>query len=125
MIKKNIFPIVIALVILILSITDSGNFNKIRISHFRNADKIAHLLMYSALTFSLVLANRNRLSKPLNYIVLALVPLFYGFLIEMAQKFFTTSRSGDFLDLCFNIIGITLAVITWLIIKKIYFTHLK
>lgn len=125
MIKKNIIPIIVALVILFLSLTDSGNFNKINIPHFRHADKIAHLLMYAGFMFSLILVNRSRLSGSGNYLVLSLIPFSYGLLIELVQKFFSSSRSGEFLDLCFNVIGITLAITAWLIIKYLFPAHFR
>ena len=118
MIRKNIISITIAIIILVLSLSDSNKFESISFSLFPHADKIVHLLMYGSLMFSLLVSNRKWLSSRVaNYVILAMFTFSYGIIIELLQKYFTNDRSAELFDAFFNLAGIILAVLAWLVIK--------
>ena len=125
MLKKNILPLLIAIAILILSLTDSDSFNKINLTHFPHADKIVHLIMYFTLMLSLIYGNRTLLVRFNSFIVLSMIPLIYGVIIEILQKYLTSNRSGELLDAVFDLIGILLAIPVWLLLKKLFASALK
>ena len=123
--KKNIFPVIIALIILFLSLTDSGNFSKLNLPLFAHADKVVHLLMYSALMLSIIYANQVFLLRLRNFFLLSMIPFLFGIIIELLQNLLTGSRSGEFLDAVFNLIGILIAIPAWFLLKKIFGSLLK
>jgi VanZ family protein len=119
MIKKNIFSLLIALVIMILSFTSSGTFSKLHLPPIPNLDKLVHIIMYFSLMLALIIENRSLLSTLKSYLPLALIPLLFGGAIEILQSMFTRTRTGDILDFCADAIGIILAILVWALIKKI------
>lgn len=119
MVRKNLYSLIIALVILILSFTSSGTFNRLHIPNIPNLDKVVHLIMYFSLMLALIIENRSVLSDIKSYVFLATIPVMFGGLIEILQSMFTTSRTGDIMDFCFNVTGIMLSVVVWLILKRL------
>jgi VanZ family protein len=69
-------------------------------------DKIVHALMYATLTATYVYAlpreRREHLSTLLQIVFFVTL---YGATIEVCQKFLTTSRSMELLDMCANAAG--------------------
>jgi VanZ family protein len=120
MIKKNIFSSIIALVILFLSFTGSGTFDKLNIPDIPYLDKIVHLGMYFAFMLALMFENRAVLTSVKKYIILSTIPVLYGTAIEFLQTLLTRTRSGDFFDACFNVLGVTLAILIWFMFKKLW-----
>lgn len=118
MVRKNIISSLIAITILILSLTGQSTFGRFNIPIIPYLDKIIHASMYFALMSALIYENRTILKGPKNYFILATIPLIFGAAVEMMQKLFTSDRSGDVFDLVFNIAGIFLAVVLWLLVKK-------
>ncbi|HVN58458.1 MAG TPA: VanZ family protein [Bacteroidales bacterium] len=118
MIKKNIFSLIIALIIIILSFLSGNTFSHLRLPRIPNLDKLVHATMYFALTLALVYENRNVLFSVKSCFYLALIPLVFGGTIEIMQSMFTTSRTGEFLDFFANAAGITCAVLLWLVIRS-------
>jgi VanZ family protein len=118
MVKKNIFSLLIALVILFLSFTRQETFNKLNIPPIPHLDKMVHSVMYFVFTLALIFENRTLLTSVKNYLILATIPVFFGTLIEFLQTLLTRTRTGDFFDACFNVIGVILAIIVWVIFKK-------
>lgn len=119
MVRKNIISSIIAIIILILSLTGPSTFSKLSIPPIPYLDKIVHASMYFALMSALIFENRAILKGPKNYFILATIPLIFGAAIEMMQTIFTTDRSGDILDEVFNLTGIILSVGIWLLVKRI------
>lgn len=119
MVRKNLVSSLIAIVILILSLTSPGTYSKLNIPPIPYLDKIVHSIMYFSLMAALIFENRAILKGPLQYFILATIPLIFGAAIEMMQTVFTTNRKGDLLDIVFNITGILLAVGLWLLLKKL------
>lgn len=81
---------------------------KTELANVRFIDKWAHLLMYGSLAFVLWMEDwRVRKASPSMPCALALYigPVAMSGLIELAQAYCTTDRSGDWLDLAANAIG--------------------
>ena len=98
------------IVILILVIWYLSLFTppKTELANVRFIDKWAHLLMYGSLAFVLWMEDwRVRKASPSMPRALALYigPVAMSGLIELAQAYCTTDRSGDWLDLAANAIG--------------------
>lgn len=121
MVKKNIFSIFIALIILYLSLAGSDTFDGAPFLNIPHFDKIAHLGMYFGFKTVIMLENKNKLINILSVFYVALIPFFYGILMELLQLFFTNTRSGSVFDAVFNTIGILFAIILWIMIKP----HIK
>jgi VanZ family protein len=117
MIKKNLFSIVLALIILYLSLTPGDSFNKISIFNFPHFDKFVHLLMYFTLMSVLIFENRRLVKNIQEMIRMAVIPLTYSIIIEILQSLFTSTRAGSLYDVVFNLAGITIALIIWLKVK--------
>ncbi|MFN8242055.1 MAG: VanZ family protein [Bacteroidales bacterium] len=120
MIRKNIYSFSVALVIIILSFTGPSTFDRLKIPDLPYLDKLVHLGMYAALMFVLIIENRKNLLSARSYLYLSLIPLFFGLLIEILQSMFTVTRTGDVLDLAADAAGIVLAVLFWLIIRRLF-----
>jgi VanZ family protein len=119
MIKKNIFSLIIALIILFLSFTGQETFDEFNIPKIPYLDKIVHAGMYFVFMFSLIFENRTWLAGPGKYFLLAMIPFFYGTAIEILQPLLTKNRTGDFFDVCFNTLGVILAILLWVMFKQL------
>ncbi|HEX2922346.1 MAG TPA: VanZ family protein [Bacteroidales bacterium] len=118
MLKKNIFSILIALVIAYLSLANSENFGavKIPIPHF---DKIVHMGMYFVLMSAVIIENRKTLHSGRRMFIAALIPASYGILMEFLQQLFTITRTASFLDAAFDIAGILFSILFFLFLKPV------
>lgn len=121
MIRKNIFSIVVALIILYLSLTSSRTFDRVPLFKIPHLDKIVHFLMYAGLMSVILFENRKTLILHRQIFLTALIPFFYGILMELLQAAFTETRSGSIYDALFNSAGIISAVLLWLYIKPLIF----
>ena len=117
MIKKNLFSIVLALIILYLSLAPGDSFNKISIFNFPHFDKFVHSLMYFTLMSVLIFENRKLVKNMPQIIRIAVIPLSYSIIIEILQSLFTSTRAGSLYDVVFNLAGIITALILWLYVK--------
>lgn len=70
-------------------------------------DKIVHILFNATLLFLWLhyLNNIGRLKSWLVILVLFFLAIIYGIIIELLQKYFTTSRMADLWDVVANSIG--------------------
>jgi len=118
MIRKNIFSIIVALVILLLSLLGSGTLEKVDFMDLTFTDKIAHFGMYFGFTSVIIYENRKKMMFSAIYIVAALIPFFYGILMEFLQEFITTTRSGNIYDVIFNTAGIIASIGIWLLFRS-------
>ena len=104
-IRRHPISVIIILVIWYLSLFTPP---KTELANVRFIDKWAHLLMYGSLAFVLWMEDwRVRKASPSMPRALALYigPVAMSGLIELAQAYCTTDRSGDWLDLAANAIG--------------------
>jgi VanZ family protein len=125
MIKKNIFSIVVALLLLYLSLTNAENFENVQLIKMPNLDKLVHFGMYFVLMSVIIIEHRNNLANPIKLLLLAIIPLSYGILMEVLQLTLTRSRSGDMIDALFDAGGILAAILLWLLIKPAFKETLK
>ena len=104
-IRRHPISVILNLVIWYLSLFTPP---KTELANVRFIDKWAHLLMYGSLAFVLWMEDwRVRKASPSMPRALALYigPVAMSGLIELAQAYCTTDRSGDWLDLAANAIG--------------------
>jgi VanZ family protein len=120
MVKKNILPVFIAVIILLLSLSGAESFGKMNFMGLKHADKAVHSIMYFVLAFVLFYQNRAIINNSKKLLVLAIIPLLFGAIIEFLQSWLTTTRKGDVFDFLFNIIGIVIAIIVWRLFREIY-----
>jgi VanZ family protein len=109
-----IFALTYSALIIYLGLSES---DQILIYNFQIKDKLAHLLCY--LVFYLLWKNTfvNWFNgKALTY--LFVFALTFGILIELGQKYLTLTRSAEFLDVVFNLIGILLVHIYFNLKKR-------
>jgi len=117
MIRKNIFSIIVALIIMYLSLADSDSFDNVFFADIPYFDKIVHFLMYAGLMSVIILENRKEISGNLKLFTIALIPLTYGILMEILQLTVTSGRSANIYDIIFNSAGIITSALLWLLIK--------
>lgn len=120
MVRKNIFSIIIALIILFLSLTGSDTFDKLPRFKIPYLDKIVHFLMYSGFMSVIILENRKRIAGTRELFITAIIPLIYGILMEILQALLTVSRSGSIYDVFANSTGILCAILLWIILKPYF-----
>jgi VanZ family protein len=119
MIKKNIFSILVALLLLYLSLANSEKFENISLFKISYLDKIVHFGMYFTLMSVIIIEHRKSI-KDYRYLFLwALIPLLYGILMEILQLTLTVSRSGNFFDAMFNAAGIFVSILFFILVKSI------
>jgi|GEM_PF-958672 len=99
----------IAVIILVLSLSDAGTVARPVYRIIPHADKMFHLIMYFALTIVMMYQYRHLLLKTVNVLIIVIVAFAYGVTIELMQKYLTTSRSFEYADILFNLAGIALA----------------
>jgi VanZ family protein len=121
MIKKNILSIIVALVIMYLSLANSHTFDKVTFFNFPGADKIVHFCMYFGFMSVIIFENRKTIKSTGQLLLIALIPFFYGILMEILQSTLTTTRCGDINDALANSVGIIVSLLLWLLIKP----HIK
>jgi len=68
--------------------------------------------MYGVFCFVLLLEN-SRNAKPANFIVILTLPIMQGILVELAQAYLTTCRSGDWFDALCNTLGVLVGLIVY------------
>ena len=118
MVKKNILSILVALIILYLSLANSETFKKVPLIDIPNFDKVIHFLMYFGLMSVIIFENRRTIKSNKQLFLVALIPLFYGILMELLQSALTSTRSCSFFDAVFNSIGIVVSILLWLRFKQ-------
>ena len=117
MIKKNIFSILLALLIMYLSLISSEKFERVPFLNIPFLDKIVHFGMYFLLMSAIIFVNRKTLESTRRLFIISLIPLLYGIMIEVLQSMLTVNRSGSFYDVVFNTSGIYVSILIWLSIK--------
>ena len=85
------------------------------------ADKWTHMLMYGTLTAVLWIEHlrAGRSLSPAKVCLLFLAPVAMGGLLELAQAYLTTCRSGEWLDFVANTIGVCIGTAVGLIWKRL------
>ena len=125
MLKTYKYSIIISVIICYLCLKASSSFDKVNVFSFPHMDKIVHFCMYFGFMSVLILETYVIAKKKHSILILALIPLFYGIVIEILQGLLTTTRSASVYDALFNTLGILFSVAFWLIIKSFYYEKLK
>lgn len=85
-------------------------------------DKAAHIIMYAglcALIWTEYIRSHKTANKPRLLVFAIFAPILMSGTIELVQAYFTTTRSGDWLDFLANTIGVLLAgAIGWTFFGK-------
>jgi VanZ family protein len=119
MLRRNIFSVTVAIVILFSSLTGAESFTRLSFASFPGADKIVHFLIYLVFMSVVIFEHRSSAGKPGQLILLSLFPVLFGSLMELLQAFLTSSRSGSWLDFLANLAGIFTAILISFLIKKL------
>jgi VanZ family protein len=119
MIKKNIFTILVALIILYLSLANSDTFENIPLVDLPDFDKVVHLGMYFVLMSVIIYENRKTIKSTPGLFLTGLIPLSYGILMEILQATLTVTRSGSVFDALADAVGVILSILLWLWIKPV------
>ena len=85
------------------------------------ADKWTHMVMYGVLTHAIWFDYRRchqRLETGKLLLGAFLAPIAMGGLLELAQAYLTTCRSGEWLDFVANTIGVCLGTIGGLLMRR-------
>ena len=95
------------------------------LSYVSFIDKWTHFVMYGSLTTVIWFEYLRKKKKEKTFQWKALLiggvlcPIIMGGLIELAQKYLTTCRSGDFFDFVCNSLGVLLGCLIGLILRAI------
>ncbi|MDR2534249.1 MAG: VanZ family protein [Tannerellaceae bacterium] len=126
--KQYPFSIAVLVAIVILSFQ---NIKADGLLLFEGVDKVVHFCMYAGVSATLwieFLYNHRRSAKlPVRHAIIGAViaPVIFGALIEIGQTYASTIRTGDWLDLACNCLGVTagslfvwFALRPWIIKKR-------
>jgi VanZ family protein len=119
MLRKNLFSILLASIIMYLSLANSHTFDKVSFSNIPNFDKFVHFLMYFSLMSVIIFENRRTLNSLELLFLVSLIPFLYGILMEILQLTLTLSRTGSILDVIANSAGILVSLLLWIWIKPL------
>ncbi len=110
--KKYPFTLLIAAIVLYLSFF---NPPKTDMDEIPFMDKVVHICMYGGLCGTLWIeylrSHKNRFSRQQAILTTILIPVLFSGAIELGQQYLTANRSGDWLDLMANSIGVLLAAL--------------
>jgi len=110
MLKKNIFSILVALIILYLSLANSSSFDNVPMFEIPYLDKLVHFAMYFGLMLVIIYENRKSIKNNRQLLLISAIPLIYGAVIEILQTVLTNTRSGNIFDAVADGAGIFAAV---------------
>jgi VanZ family protein len=106
LLKKYYPSIIVSLIIIWLSLTDSDAINANMLLPFPYSDKIAHLLAYAGFTMVLLFDSCNRkITQCIHYRFL-IIPVLFGLIMEFLQYLLTKTRQADYLDFIADLAGI-------------------
>jgi VanZ family protein len=117
MIRNNKFSIFTSLIILYLSLANAKTFENAGLFDIPYLDKFVHFGLYFFFMAVIILEHRKYFDNTRKLIIIALVPIFFGGLIELLQSGITATRKADILDIIFNSAGVSVSVFIWLIIS--------
>ncbi len=117
MVWRNKFSILVSLIILYLSLANAKTFESAGLFDIPYLDKMVHFGLYFFLMSVIIIEHRNYFENTRQLILVALIPFFFGSLIELLQSGITTTRKADILDILFNSAGVSAALVIWLFIS--------
>jgi VanZ family protein len=125
MVKKNIFSILVALVILYLSLANAQTFAKVPYFNIPDFDKIVHFGMYFSLMSVIIFENRKSIKSSRQLFLIALIPFLFGVSMEILQSTLTITRTGSIYDAIANLAGVITSLLLWLWIKPFIKQEIK
>ncbi len=120
MIKNNKFSIFTSLIIVYLSLANAKTFESVGFFDIPYLDKFVHFGLYFVFMSVIILEHRNFFDNTRKLILIALVPIFFGSLMELLQSGLTNTRKADIIDVIFNSTGVAVSVFLWLVVKPYY-----
>lgn len=119
--KEYLLSMLVTVIIIVLSILPIPE--KAPMSDFPLIDKWVHMVMYGGLAFIMWFDHVVRSGKMMsrNYVLwMVLYPIVLGGLMELVQAFFTTCRSGDWIDFEADAIGTAIGIGLSLLANKLW-----
>ncbi len=111
LLKKYYPSLLVSIIIIWLSLSESGTVTAGKLLSFPNSDKVAHLGTYLFFTFIILINSSDwKITGTINYFMI-LIPIILGMLMEALQFLLTETRQAEFYDLLANITGVAVAVI--------------
>lgn len=105
-------------VILFFCLINSGELKQITIPNF---DKVVHVFFHFVFTTLWFLFFKKKFESSSNYralMVSVVFSFFFGIIIELLQQYFTTTRTGDVLDIVANLFGALSAASSIVLLNK-------
>jgi VanZ family protein len=115
--RQHIIVASVALIILFLSLKDTGGMGRTLYNYFRHTDKLVHLFMYLVLTFTALYQYHLESSRMRIMMLVVLSAFGYGFLMEVLQYLFTTTRGFEIFDVIANLTGALIGLLLFLIVR--------
>jgi VanZ family protein len=119
MIKKNLFSVLTALLLLYLSLSNSEKFRDFPVIRFQYLDKLVHFGMYFILMSVIIIEHRKEIRSFSNLLLISVFPLLYGILMEILQMTLTSTRSGEIMDAVFDGLGILASFLVWRLVRPV------
>lgn len=117
MIKKYMYSILTALLILCLSLLKPIKLPELPIKLF-TIDKLEHFIMYGFFMAVIIFECGKNIKTIKNLFLTALIPAFFGILMELFQSFIPF-RKASLYDCIANCSGVIFAIIIYLIINLV------
>ncbi len=109
------------IVIGILCFTPGNDLREVKIN-IPHLDKVVHFVMFYIL--GLLISGMDNTSRQLHYILIGFGFLYAG-IIEIVQYHFVAMRSGEILDFVFDLLGLTIGIISYKYYPKFAKTMLR
>ena len=119
--KDYVLTILVTVAIVVLSIIPIPEHAPL--SDFPLIDKWVHMVMYGGLAFVMwfdrVVRNKGNMSRVF-WILMFVYPTLLGGLMELVQAYWTTCRSGDWIDFEADAIGAALGLLISFLFNKLW-----
>jgi len=123
MLKNNIYTITVSLIILYLSMATPQTFVRSGFFEIPHLDKFVHFGLYFVLMGTMILEHRRLLTDTRKLLLIALIPFFFGIIVEFMQSEFTQNRKGEVLDMIADVGGVSSALFLWLFFRPYHFRN--
>jgi len=117
--KRHWISIPLCLLILYLCFMDTQPLPKVRMTNF---DKLVHFVMFLTVSGIIYFENTRYFRRKISWWRIMnfsfFFPVVYSGLIEIGQEYLAPTRSGDWMDFLFNVIGTLAGLIICMQINK-------
>jgi VanZ family protein len=125
MLNKNKFSILFSLVIIYLSLANAKTFDAAGFFEIPYLDKFVHFGLYFLFMAIIIMEHKYLFVNTRQLILIALIPVFFGGIMELCQSGFTVTRKADVFDFMFNTAGTATAVCLYLFLQPYYKKEIK